>query len=78
MNNINEEIARLDALIAQGEVSDREYLQRGMLRWKIGDRAGTITDYETAVRLNPDSPAAQALEMTRDIMDFYDHSRYNP
>lgn len=37
-----------------------------------------MTEYNTALSIDPDSPAAVALDMARNIMDFYDKQRYNP
>lgn len=46
--------------------------------WKQGKRAAAITAYEESAALDPKGPASTALDMLRDIMDFYDKSRYNP
>ena len=37
-----------------------------------------ITAYERSAALDPEGPGATALEMTRDIMDFYDTNQFNP
>lgn len=54
------------------------YFLRGRLRWKTGNKSGAISDYCAATELEPDSPAAEALEMSRRVMDFYHHDLYNP
>lgn len=54
------------------------YFERGRLKWKLGDRAGATADYRHAIDLDASSPAAEALEMTRRIMDFYNRDLYNP
>jgi len=41
-------------------------------------RAAAITAYERSAALDPEGPGATALEMTRDIMDFYDTNQFNP
>ncbi len=51
---------------------------RGRLLWKLGRKADAMSDYAAAADLDPSSPAAAALEMARDIMDFYNHDLYNP
>lgn len=50
----------------------------GRRAWQHGDRAAAITAYERSAALDPDGPGATALEMTRDIMDFYDTNQFNP
>lgn len=55
-----------------------ELYRRGAGLWRQGDRQGAIACYTESAALNPDGPGAVALEMTRDIMDFYDTQQYNP
>lgn len=55
-----------------------ELYRRGRRAWQHGDRAAAITAYERSAALDPESPGATALEMTRDIMDFYDTNQFNP
>lgn len=58
--------------------SARALYDEGRERWQCGDRVGAITAYEESARLDPNGPGAVALEMTRDIMDFYDKQQFNP
>lgn len=55
-----------------------ELYRRGRCAWQHGDRAAAITAYERSAALDPEGPGATALEMTRDIMDFYDNNQFNP
>lgn len=55
-----------------------ELYRRGRRAWQHGDRAAAITAYERSAALGPEGPGATALEMTRDIMDFYDTNQFNP
>lgn len=57
--------------------ADARY-RRGRLRWQLGDRAGAISDYEHAAAADPSSPAVAALQMTRQIMDFFNPDLLNP
>jgi Flp pilus assembly protein TadD len=70
-------ITALDELIKQ-EPSAELYFNRGKLCWKLGRRSDAITDYEHAVELDSASPAAHALEVVRDIMNFFNKDLYNP
>lgn len=54
------------------------YFQRGMALWGTDERARAMNDYARAVELNPDSPAAQALDMARSIMSFFNPDQFNP
>lgn len=75
------ETERLSALI-DAATSDTEraglYYQRGRAFWQCGDKAAAISDYEHAVSLDPSSEAATALELARDVMNFYHRERFNP
>lgn len=51
---------------------------RGKTYWRMGKKAAAISDFEEAVHINPDSPAALALEMTQNVMDFYNPDLLNP
>lgn len=55
-----------------------ELYHQGRNAWQHGDRAAAITAYERSAALDPEGPGATALEMTRDIMDFYDTNQFNP
>lgn len=77
-NSIDNQIKALTEAIEAGGAAADVYFRRGMLNWKAGRRAAAITDYETAVSLDADSPAAEALRMSRDIMDFRHNDLLNP
>lgn len=73
----------IEALTAAAESADCAELadifyRRGRLYWKLGQRGAAISDYERAVAIDSESPAAEALKMCRDIMDFYNTDLYNP
>lgn len=73
-----EEERRLTELAeANPDDADARY-RRGRLRWSLGDRAGAISDYEHAAAADPASPAVAALQMTRQIMDFFNPDLLNP
>ncbi len=73
-----EAIEALDALIAeQPENAHLRYL-RGKAYWRLGMHGKAISDYEHASQLDPSSPATQALEMSRSIMDYFNPDLINP
>lgn len=51
---------------------------RGMRHWALSHRSQAINDYLAAIRINPESPAREALRAANDILDFYNHDLYNP
>lgn len=63
---------------AESRVRAVELYRQGRRAWQHGDRAAAITAYERSAALDPEGPGATALEMTRDIMDFYDTNQFNP
>jgi len=73
----DEAMALLDSAIGAG--ADAGLLRRrGDLNWKLGRQARAISDYEAAVAMEPESPAAQSLAMAREVMDFFNPDLYNP
>lgn len=78
METTEQQLADLTALIDAGNATAETYFERGRLYWKLEQRGAAISDYETAAQLDPASSAVQALEMARQIMDFYNHDLYNP
>ncbi len=54
------------------------FYQRGRLMWKLGNKTDAMSDYGRAVELDPKSPAAAALDLAREVMNFYNKDLYNP
>lgn len=73
-----EAVARLTDFIAANPDSDEAYTLRGMRHWGAGRRALAINDYLAAIRINPHSPAAKALEAANSILDYRNKDLYNP
>lgn len=65
---------------AEASAAEREsaLIERGLLHWKLGHRAECINDYNTAIRLNPQSRAQQLRATVYEILDFYHRDLYNP
>lgn len=78
MNDIEEEIKRLTERIEANPGDGDAYYRRGTLRWRLQQRAGAISDLNTAARLNPDGPAPAAVANLNAIMDFFNPDLYNP
>lgn len=78
MDNIETQIAALAAQIESDAANADLYYQRGRLLWKLDRRSEAISDYEHAVALDPGSPAGTALEMARNIMDYFNPDLLNP
>lgn len=57
---------------------DALFFKRGLIFWRLGQRGAATSDYTKAVLINPDSPAARALEMAHDVADFFNPDLYNP
>lgn len=74
---LDEALAMLDEAIKASDAAELHY-QRGRLLWKMGRKTDAMSDYATASELDPSSPATAALEMAREIMNFYHRDRYNP
>ncbi len=68
----------LDANIEEDPHNDHWRLMRGQVYWRLGQNAKAISDYEHAVQINPESPAKAALELARNVMDYYNPDLLNP
>lgn len=74
----NSQKPEVTAITADRKASAQRHYELGRLLWKQGKKAEAITEYNKAVADDPESPAATALQMANNIMDFYDKQRYNP
>lgn len=78
MTDIDAKVAEISALILKNPSSADLYFQRGKLHWKAGRKAEAMTDFNTALSIDPASPAKAYLDMANEIMDFYNTDLYNP
>lgn len=76
--NYDEAVSLLTDYIAAHPDSDEAYTLRGMRHWGAGQRAAAMNDYLAAIRINPDSRAAQALRAANEILDYRNKDLYNP
>ena len=56
---------------------DEAYYLMGNAYRKLGDWQKARNNYQSAIELNPDSPAVQARKMVMDILNFYNKDMYN-
>ncbi len=71
-------IDQLNQLLSQKpENADYIYYLRGNAFRKQGNWQGALNDYQEAIDLNPDSPAADARKMVMDILEFYNKDMFN-
>ncbi len=63
----------LTSIITENPENADAFFERGKLYW----RAAT-TDYAHSASLQPDGPAARALEMARDIESYFNPDLLNP
>lgn len=74
----DEAISRLDHAIEHDAGNAALWYERGRIYWRLGQKTNAISDYEEAVYLDPHSPARHALELARQVMDFYNPDLLNP
>lgn len=78
-NRLDEALSLVDENIkSSGSNLDLLYFYRGKINWRKGLNSQAITDFEHSVALNPESKARHALEMARDITDFFNPDLLNP
>ncbi len=75
---IEEAVAQLNHLINTGNADDCTYFTLGKLLWRLGRRSEAMDAYNEALSLNPDSPAAVAIEQGKAIFDFFNPDLLNP
>jgi predicted negative regulator of RcsB-dependent stress response len=74
----DEAIAAMESYRQQGgEMNDRLFYLLGNAWRKKGNWQMAMNNYLEAVQLNPESPARQALDIAREILDFYNKDMYN-
>lgn len=74
----NEAVGVLDSIIAAEPDCEDAYVIRGMKHWGAGRRSLAINDYLSAIRINPDSRAREALRAANEILDYRNKDLYNP
>ena len=57
---------------------DEALTARGIKHWGAGKRSLAINDYLSAIAINPDSRAKQALEAANSILNYRNKDLYNP
>lgn len=77
-DRLDEAITLLTQAITATPDDDTLLFTRGRLHWRLGHRAEAMANYARAAELHPDSPAARALEQSRDIMAFFNPDLLNP
>lgn len=77
-NRLDEAIRLLDIQIKEGEADDNTYFTLGKLLWRLGRRSEAMDAYNRAAEINPESPAAVAIEQAKAIFDFYNPDLLNP
>ena len=74
----DEAIALLEQWRSGGSaMDDRLFYLLGNAWRKKGNWQMAMNNYLEAVQLNPESPARQALDIAREILDFYNKDMYN-
>lgn len=71
-------LAMLDGYIAEHPDDAEAWYLRGKVWWKAGERSKATSDYNVSAMLDPNGKGAGALEMARDIADFFNPDLLNP
>lgn len=76
--NVNEAILALDQyLLIHSTGKDEAYYLRGNAYRKQGNWQQALNNYQSAIELNPQSPAVQAQQMAMDILNFFNKDMFN-
>lgn len=77
-NRFDDALQHLSCYLNENTSDDEAYFMRGKLMWRVQKYPDAVTDFEHAVSLNPQSDARHALELARDVFDFYNPDLLNP
>lgn len=77
-NQLDDAINAISGLLCDKGDNSELLFERGKLQWKQGRKKEAMSDYAAAAQIDPESPAVTALEMARNVMDFYNRDMYNP
>ena len=76
--DIEKALQALDEFLRTEPVGkDEAYYQMGNAYRKLGDWQKALNNYQSAIEINPESPALQAHKMVMDILEFYHKDMYN-
>ena len=70
-------VEQLSVLIQADSTLDEPYYLLGNVYRKQGNWQMALNNYLEAMERNPESPAAQAHQITMDILNFYNKDMYN-
>ncbi len=77
-NKTGEALAALNRLLSEDAHDARALFLRGKIWWRQGQRSAAMNDYAASADIEPDGPAARALEQARDIEAFFNPDLLNP
>lgn len=77
-NQTEQAIALLDEMIEKNAKDDQLYYLRGNAYRKHNNWKNALTNYATAMDLNPESPAARAYQASMDVLEFFNKDLLNP
>lgn len=76
--NVGQAIEQLDQLLQTNPTAkDTLYYLRGNAYRKKGNWQQALNNYQSAIDINPNSPAVQARAMVIDILNYYHKDMYN-
>lgn len=76
--DVDEAIKEIDNFLSSSNAGkDEAYYLKGNAYRKQGNWQQALNCYQSAIELNPESPASQARDAIRNILDFYNKDMYN-
>lgn len=76
--NVEEALVALEEFLRIASTrKDEAFYLRGNAYRKQGNWQQALNNYQSAIDLNPDSPAVEARKMVIDILNFYHKDMYN-
>ncbi len=78
LGEVDKAIRALDEILQTDFIAkDEAYYLRGNAYRKQSNWQQALNNYQSAIELNPQSPALQARQMVMDILEFYNKDMFN-
>lgn len=65
-------------IVSQNPADAEAWFHLGKILWRLDRRAEATSAYRTAADIDPDSPAAIALQCAEDISGYFNPDLFNP
>lgn len=77
-NRIEEALNEANRAVEATPGSAMALYTRGKIYWRMGKKAEAMTDYTASLAIDPEGPAAIALQQAQEVVHYYNPDLFNP